>query len=222
MFRKLLTTSLLLASTTFSSSALAHDSFFNDHYVRFDLGYAKSLKAAGEGRNNYNNKLKQSSIFSLGFGTFLDENVRADINFSYRPGFKFTQYLEGDGLKASYSQKMKVYTAMANVYYDIPVEYSVKPYLTAGLGYSRISLGKFFTDNHGQTPNTAHDGGHSNNFAWQLGAGAAVNVAENTDVDFSYRFSDLGRLNSTKSSDNSTLKGKLRAHEFMVGLRYKF
>ena len=54
-------------------------------------------------------------------------------------------------------------------------------------------------------------------FAWQLGAGVGVKVAERTTLDLGYRYLKPNSFDTHGLGD-----GKLECHNIMLGLRYQF
>jgi len=89
------------------------------------------------------------------------------------------------------------WTFMANGYYDFDAGYGMKPYLMGGLG---AADGKFSPTNYDKT-----------DFAWQIGAGVGVKVADNVTFDLGYRYF---------KPDNNV--ADFDSHNIIAGLRYQF
>lgn len=85
---------------------------------------------------------------------------------------------------------------MANGYYDFEAGYGVMPYLMAGMGVAIADRTRRSDDS---------------SFAWQVGTGIGVKIADRTMFDLGYRYfrPDNGGLN-------------LESHNIMAGIRYQF
>ena len=79
MNKILTTTAVLLAVSTQASAG----DFFEKKYFRVDIGKSFSKKAGGE----YIKSVGNSPNFNIGLGTKLNENLRAEVNFSYKSSF---------------------------------------------------------------------------------------------------------------------------------------
>lgn len=101
--------------------------------------------------------------------------------------------------------KVDMLTYMANCYYDIAIENSpFTPYVMGGIGGAHVTF-KDTTDDLSQSV-----------FAWQLGLGVSVNVAEQFDVDLGFRY-----LNPSDFSDSGA-DISLQSSNILAGVRYSF
>lgn len=98
---------------------------------------------------------------------------------------------------------LSLLTVMANAYYDFDVDSSVRPYIMGGLGMARVDM-SWTSDNEDV-------------FAWQVGAGLGLNVADSTTLDLGYRYLKPNEFDTHGLGD-----GKLACHNVMLGLRYQF
>ena len=102
---------------------------------------------------------------------------------------------------SSASGLLSATSILANGYYDFNA-YSVKPYLTAGLGWASVGgNGLGFSDSQSV-------------FAYQFGAGVAIPVVKNIDIDARYRY-----------FRTSTIKNEgfqIASNSVLVGLRVGF
>ncbi len=87
------------------------------------------------------------------------------------------------------------WTFMGNAYYDFDEMSGVKPYVTAGAGVA-----------NGHWANRS-----STDFAWQVGAGLGVKIAERTMLDIGYRY--------FKPDDGNVV---FSSHNVTAGIRYQF
>ena len=111
------------------------------------------------------------------------------------------------GLKAS----VKNNSLMWNTYLDIPTKTPLTPYIGAGIGVARLKA----------TVKDADINKTSTNFAWQIGAGTAVEVTRNVAVDLGYRYVDNGSF-KVYSDESETDKLDSTSHEIYLGMRYTF
>lgn len=232
---------LAVATITTSLSCLAYaDDNFEKNYIKLEGAYSVANGKIGSDAEisgaYYEAKGGNSAMFGIGMGTNLGSNFRAGIDLGYRGGFKSKTILEGYG---HLTQPIKIYSAMANVNFDMPVNEEVSFYVGAGAGLGRLSFDKLtitrvnkevYIDNEKYNKN-------QNNFIWQLGAGASWKLSDEAILGVGYRYIDFGKF-SRKSADNNffakqkhTVKdkvqvgfggeGKLKAHEFLVDIRFE-
>jgi opacity protein-like surface antigen len=79
------------------------------------------------------------------------------------------------------------FAVMANVWYDLPLGWKIRPYVGGGIGWGRSQLDGVLMSTSGYSILTAVDVEHSG-FAYQLGAGFNVEVAPGVDVGLGYRY----------------------------------
>jgi opacity protein-like surface antigen len=107
------------------------------------------------------------------------------------------------------------WSVMANVWVDSYINDYVAWYLGGGAGGAGAHL---------ETNDTVVNGGSSDqDFAWQFGTGLIFNVSDSTEIDFGYRFVDLGEL-ETPIFFGAVPGGKFKAdresHNLALTLRY--
>jgi opacity protein-like surface antigen len=111
-------------------------------------------------------------------------------------GYQFNDNLRTD-LRADWaglgSDDSSFTTVLGNVYFDIPTDTLVTPYLGAGLGYGWA-----------ETNDNDEDG-----VAFGLMAGVEVNLTDNLSADVGYRYRQI-------------LSEEVYDHEALVGLRFSF
>lgn len=119
-------------------------------------------------------------------------------------GYQYNENLRGDlriDWAGNYDSKRKddaigVTTVLGNMYFDIPLDSMITPYLGAGVGYGW---------------KTVDDGKDKDGFAFALMAGASVDIVDNLSLDVEYRFRDV------------VVDGQdPMEHQILTGLRYKF
>ena len=110
---------------------------------------------------------------------------------------------------------LKNNSLMWNTYLDIPTKTPLTPYIGAGIGVARLKA----------TVKDADINKSSTNFAWQVGAGTAVEVTQNVAVDLGYRYVDNGSYDvfKEKVGDVETkINLDSTSHEIYLGTRYTF
>lgn len=124
----------------------------------------------------------------------------------------------------NYNVETSIYSAMANVYYDLDTGTNFTPYVGAGLGYARVestaSVGEV-----GLKQKSSAD-----NLAWNVGLGVAYKVSDNLSLDAGYRYTDYGNVKDSYSKAATGFvgnfdvdsKSSITSQEFLVGARYSF
>jgi opacity protein-like surface antigen len=121
-----------------------------------------------------------------GVGYRMNDNLRADLRLDWSGNYNI-----GRG------RDMDVTTVLGNIYYDIPLDSVITPYVGAGAGYGWGSV----------TNGDDRDG-----FAMALMAGAEVSLTDNLSADFEYRYR---RVLASSHADPEE-------HQLLAGLRFKF
>jgi opacity protein-like surface antigen len=138
-------------------------------------------------------------LFTGAVGYRFCNDFRVEGEFGYRSNdlrhVKFD--LAGQHFTVKLKGHVHTYSGLANLYYDIPVCFYVRPYVGAGIGYAcathRVKVKHF---SHAATNRSHCDG-----FAWQVIAGFAYPVCDNVDVSLEYRFFRAERTNRAQNHD---------------------
>ena len=102
-----------------------------------------------------------------------------------------------------------------NAFVDLDVVEGVQLFATGGVGFGQVDMD--FTD----VSNGSDEGGADDSvFGWNLGAGAAVEVAEGMKLEAMYRYMSFGGVEAEYESDN--FETDVDAHTATVGLRVEF
>lgn len=126
--------------------------------------------------------------------------LRVEGEFGYR--YNDLKRLKFYGTSFCLHGHLETFSGLANVYYDIPLCWCLKPYIGGGIGYgySKIRM------RQGNFACTRHNCG----FAWQVMAGIAYPVCDNVDFAMEYRFFRNERISCFQN------------HDIGGGLRYYF
>jgi opacity protein-like surface antigen len=106
-------------------------------------------------------------------------------------------------------------TGLGNFYLDFGLG-AFKPYLTAGAGFAAIDF-----KGHGVTPVGVVASNSDTVFAWQAGAGVAVEIASMLSIELGYRYFQSGDF-TVQAIDGTRTNTKLEQHTGLVGVRYGF
>ena len=113
-----------------------------------------------------------------------------------------------DGLPAASGQDVSLMTFLVNGYMDLTTGKTLTPYLTAGIGASKVEI----NGSGASLDDTV--------FAYQLGVGVGFSMSETVILDGRYRF--LGTTKPEFTYSGVTGEGEVANHNFTLGLRMAF
>ncbi len=150
---------------------------------------------------------------ALGINPANDSNkvaVRMDLSYDYNNSLRYNKIKD-----ATNSLDMSIFndTVMLNTYIDIPVGFSIVPYISASAGISMISA-KINELDHGNR-NKSED--LNIKFASGAGVGFSVNTSSNVTIDAGYKYIRYGKLNYEKKMDI-----KPTSNTYSIGFRIGF
>jgi len=102
-------------------------------------------------------------------------------------------------------------TFLVNGYYDFNSSSPWTPYLTAGLGFSKIEVNDLDVAG-GTDPLNSDD----TVFAYQLGAGIGYAVSDNVTIDARYNYF------ATEDPNFDGTEAEVASHNILLGIRYNF
>jgi opacity protein-like surface antigen len=226
---------------------------FGGWYLRGDIGFSnQSVKNVLDTNSAaYNNvgvaqtsSFGSAGIFDLGVGYRVNNWFRADVTGQYRGKSNFTglDVVTGTGPLAgfvgtdSYTATKSELVLLANAYVDLGTWWCVTPFVGAGLGTARVSVGNF-TDtgdaiNGGLQTHSFNYAGQASqwNFAWALHAGLAYKVSPGLTLELAYTYLDLGKgmtggTNSFDQVTNTTHApfsfNNITSNDVTLGLRWE-
>jgi len=219
-------------------------------------GYYISLKAgvSNSGDNGYcydndnggdicwtRDDLGTGYIYGLSVGKRISDNIRIELEANKRDDYKIknrTYYTEFNGNTSDHTADIDSKTLFLNILFDFQSilvgKNSVKPYIGAGVGYSRNRLSTVREENIlNPIQVSLIDGSSKSNTAYKLTAGLLFDITENLSVDVNYQYVDLGSFKSDTGTEllangnRGTLIHAINgagidAHEILIGLQYKF
>lgn len=197
---------------------------FSGWYLRGDVGVGiNSIRSAtseflpGKTPNafGYDSKnLGSSSIFGIGFGYQFNNWFRADLTGEYRGGANYNavaSYFSPIVAPAVandcsspvagrcpdlYNGQVSSTVLMANGYFDLGTWANITPFVGAGVGFASNKASGFTDKAVGNTGGGYSTGSTKTNFAWAGMAGLSYAVSPNLKLELSYRYLDLGTVNS--------------------------
>jgi opacity protein-like surface antigen len=187
--KKILGVISVVALTISVFAANHHIDEVESFYVRGDVGGSAPYVS------NKTTKFYSSvgPVYNVGVGYKFNEDFRSDINFQYSSFSKSS----GNGVTAK--------TAMLNGYYDFVNDTIFTPYVTVGLGFSKVNSEENFRNGSVQVNKKSS----TNSFAWNTGIGSRVSISKDVDLDFAYKFVSLGKTLNNKVAYANQITGGL-------------
>jgi opacity protein-like surface antigen len=217
--------------TTLFASETSDAGDDGSYYFKGEIGYGfpnDPSQVTGGGTSAENESNDNFRKYGIGLGFNPDGPMRTELSFGYSPDMKATSNLPNN-LNAK--GKMDNYLLMINAYYDFEeVEQSFVPYISGGLGLSRMVTDDSNTTNAAGTVNVSERGETKDNLGWALGLGAAIKMEENVSLDIGYRFLAMGKAEQSgeffgtpfNPSNSGARIDNIFAHELYLGLRIGF
>lgn len=147
-------------------------------------------------------------------------DIRTDLSVGYSNFGVDSQHFQvrgGDGASANGNGSVKLWTVMANLYYDMPiwkrdqVRSRWSPYVGAGIGYANISTPSCSVSN-------CFDGGSSGSFAWQAKLGVSYRATDSGSL-----FLEGGYLGTVGGSQVDSIRfDDFGAWRINIGWRQRF
>jgi len=226
---------------------------FGGWYLRGDIGFSNQNVKNVLDTNSaaYNNvavaqtsSFGSAGIYGGGVGYQFNNWFRADVTGEYRGKSNFTglDVVTGTGPFAgfvgtdSYTATKSELLFLANAYVDLGTWWCVTPFIGAGVGTARVSVGNF-TDtgdfiNGGIQNHSFNYAGQASqwNFAWAVHAGLAYRVSPGLTVELAYSYVNLGNgiTGPTSSFDQVTNTthapfsyNNITSNDVKLGLRWE-
>jgi opacity protein-like surface antigen len=185
-------------------------------YVRADAGGSFPATSDLDG-------FGASALIGGGLGFRILPFLRTDFTLSYRPNYGGSA--NENGVQATSS--IHSLTGFFNAYVDIPTPTPFTPYLGAGLGIGRNTIGTTTLSSGGATGSVG--GASETRLAYQAIAGLSYPVFVGAALDLSYHFVDAGRFTTSGTEvvngvavNIGPSSGKVLANEIQLGLRVGF
>jgi opacity protein-like surface antigen len=182
-----------------------------------------------EDDGTYHNSIQTDTGFIVGgaLGTHLTDDLRAEIEAAYSENdVHKIKYDAPDGRNGSYDGHghFGTLTFMANLWYDVPLSETVKPYIGGGAGVAIVDGKVGYNDSASFDPIFDDS---SLEFAFQLGAGLRWQAWENVTLDIGYRLRgvDGPSFNSKTTAFQGTTDydaNWMWSHNLIAGISFGF
>ncbi|HXM31722.1 MAG TPA: outer membrane protein [Xanthobacteraceae bacterium] len=177
---------------------------------------------------------ESAGLFGLGIGYRFNNWLRLDATGEYRANSTFhgLDTFPNGGITATnqYTGVKSEWLFLFNAFLDLGTWHSVTPFVGAGVGFDRLTIGNF-TDSNIQNQALGFSTDNSKwNFAWALHAGLAYQVTPNFIVELAYRYVDLGNgathdllaPDGSNPSFNPILFKHVTSNDLKLGVRWMF
>ncbi|WP_439544378.1 outer membrane protein [Hyphomicrobium sp.] len=182
--------------------------------------------------------IKSSSLYGFGIGVEHSRWLRFDVTGEYRGKQLFLAQdsynhgpcgTPGNCGTNEYTADLESWLGLVNAYIDLGTFRGITPYVGGGIGIAGIDVQGFKDVN---VPNNSVYYGdkdnYSTNFAWALYAGLSYDVTPQLTLDFAYRYTDLGSVETGRASayDGSGSYSGLEiqditSHDLLLSARYR-
>lgn len=130
----------------------------------------------------------------------------------------FHDVIEEESVKRDWNGDVSILSLMANGYYDIPLGSGFEFSLSAGIGIAQVSIDNFGPKDPPEDLDWKGTGDlNETTFAWQVGAGFGIPVAENVMLDLRYRYFATTDFDFGEGGDTN-----IASHNALLGLRVGF
>lgn len=143
--------------------------------------------------------------------------LRGELEVAYMSSSVDTQKLGGTktGSAGSFGDT-STWLGLASLYSDFGQGGPFRPYIGGGIGFGNVDFKRHGTSANGSLMNNSGTG-----FAWQVGGGVNIDIAQATELEIGYRYLEvdgikLTALDGTKSSTD------LSNHLVLVGLKFHY
>jgi opacity protein-like surface antigen len=216
-------------------------------YLRGDIGITnqrvKKLDSPAPGFDTTTMLVQgfdSAGLFGVGVGYKFNSWFRVDVTGEFRSGAQFSaldSFPSGGSCPTAFCTdrfegKKSEWLFLANAFLDLGTWHSVTPFVGAGIGFDRLTIGNF-TDTNINAPGGAIGFSSDNskwNFAWALHAGLAYQVTPNFTVELAYRFVSLGNgatkdligFDGSNNTFNPILFKHVTSNDIKLGVRWMF
>jgi len=142
---------------------------------------------------------------------YMMEKFRVEGELSYQKND--IDSLSAYGQSESLNGDISAFTFLANGYFDFATGGPLTPYITAGIGYSKVEV-----DFEGETED-------DNLFTYQIGVGVGYAMSDATTLDLRYRYLGAQDFESSDYDPNlgfGKISAEVASHNITVGFRFAF
>lgn len=152
---------------------------------------------------------------ALGY-RFPDTSLRAGIEYLWRYRFDIDAEM-GNGYSGSAKADVDTHSVYMTAYVDLPQTSGWNWYLGGGLGVAKHRARTEYA-----MPGASHYSSRTQNeFSWMGIVGAQYAMDDSWSIDVSYRYTDLGRIETGRSDLGQVLSREYFSHDLLFGLSYR-
>lgn len=149
-------------------------------------------------------KLDHVGVFSGAIG-YKYKYVRGEFEYVWRDDAEEAIISSGGNHFSDMAVSSESY--MFNMYLDFMPNYWISPYLSAGIGMTKLDLTRTPT-----TPFGVRGHWEEDKFSWQIGGGLTLRINRCLNLDAGYRYYTLGKIEGAE----------VNTHEWYGGIRFTF
>lgn len=148
-------------------------------------------------------KLDHVGVYSGAIG-YKYKYFRGELEYVWRDDAEEPIITEGD-----HTSDMTVSSEsyMFNMYLDFMPNYWISPYLSGGIGMTKLEM-----VNKGVGLYASNEKWEKDSFSWQIGAGLTIRLNRCLNIDAGYRYYTLGKIEDAE----------VNTHEWYGGIRFTF
>lgn len=146
--------------------------------------------------------------------------IRSEIEYHYRVRFDFDTRVVGS---AGYENQLSTHAVLVNAYYDYQLSDTLALFGGGGVGWAQNVSDVRRTNLAGSGTTGTERTDETDNLAWNLAIGTIWSFAKEWDLEFKYRYINLGKVSSGPHIDSQTIKADTyTAHDVIIGITYRF
>ena len=146
--------------------------------------------------------------------------IRSELEYHYRIRFDFDTRVVGT---AGYQNQLSTHAVLFNAYYDYQMSDTLALFGGGGLGWAQNVSDVTRSNLAGGATTGTDRTDETDNFAWNLGFGSIWSFSESWDLEFKYRYMNLGEVSSGPHIDGATISAdSYTAHDVIIGFSYRF
>lgn len=225
----------VLAFMIMSSTAIAQDAW-DGFYIKAGVGVASGIDNDGtigdlvDPPDQIDFDFGESTAYQFGVGYLVNDWFTAELSLQHNSGFDLEgPYIDDGRPSTGVNGKVDLETTSIMLAGQVDMAailkkgWKTRPYVGLGIGYARNKIGAF-TLSFAQGRYIA--GNTESGLAWKTTFGVIYPINDQTMIDASYSYADYGEAKSTRSTNTVTLNSPLtfdvKAHEFLLSVRYLF
>ena len=150
-------------------------------------------------------KLDHVGVYSGAIG-YKYKYIRGELEYVWRDDAEEAIVTEG---RHTADMTVSSESYMFNMYLDFMPNYWISPYLSAGIGMTKLEM---VNKNASLSGNEDPEKWEKDSFSWQIGGGLTLRINRCLNLDAGYRYYTLGKIEGAE----------VNTHEWYGGIRFTF